>query len=114
MKDALKQFAGVDWASCQTCMHLRHESDGDYGEYQWLECGKHENYSNLKSFPFKKEMKCWAPSALSPTAPEFFTAPEAEWNEWVKKRDALIAEEAKAAVSAEAEHCEVSDSDDSE
>lgn len=46
--------------NCLSCQHLSSDDDGsDYPSYSWPVCDRFENYSNLKSFPFKKEMKCF-------------------------------------------------------
>ena len=63
--EVLKKVTGIKRANCSTCKHLKHESDGDFGEFKWVECSKFHNYSNLKSFPFKKEMSCWEPGFWS-------------------------------------------------
>ena len=58
MHEFLKEKMGIDTANCETCLHLG--SDGDGYEYNgtWPICDKFERMGNLKSFPFKKEMKC--------------------------------------------------------
>lgn len=60
---AIKALTGIDCANCSTCAHLGSESDGGFPEYSmsWPVCREHPHYENLKSFPFKKEMKCWWP-----------------------------------------------------
>jgi len=62
MHEELKLRMGIDTANCLSCESLG--SDGDGYEYNgtWPVCDCHPNLSNLKSFPFKKEMKCWAPN----------------------------------------------------
>jgi hypothetical protein len=57
----LKTLMGIEKGNCETCSHLG--SDGDGYEYNgsWPVCHKHDKYSYLKSFPFKKEMNCWSP-----------------------------------------------------
>lgn len=59
--ELLKKITGIEHANCFTCAHLGSYSEGDFGEHSWLECDKHLARSNLKSFPFKKEMPCWEP-----------------------------------------------------
>jgi hypothetical protein len=58
----LKEAARIPCANCSTCEHLG--SDGDGWEYNgtWPVCNKIERMSCLKSFPFKKDMKCWEPN----------------------------------------------------
>lgn len=57
----LKEATGIACANCSTCSHLG--SDGDGPEYNgsWPVCNKVERFAYLRSFPFKKEMKCWSP-----------------------------------------------------
>lgn len=54
---------GINVANCASCVHLGSEDDGGEPEYSisWPTCNKVERYQYLKSFPFKKEMKCWSP-----------------------------------------------------
>lgn len=61
-RDAIKERMGIEIANCSTCESLG--SDGDGYEYNgtWPVCNIHSQLSNLKSFPFKKEMKCWSPN----------------------------------------------------
>lgn len=63
----LKNILCCEIANCSTCAAFRHESDGEYGE---IFCGYYcdnedrpgnERLTNLKSFPFKKEQRCWQP-----------------------------------------------------
>jgi len=61
-KEELKKAVGIEKANCMMCKHL--DSDPGGGEMQsehWVSCRKREHCSNLKSFPFKKEMECWEP-----------------------------------------------------
>lgn len=62
MHNAMKNITEIESANCETCRFLG--SDGDGYEYNgnWPVCNKYETMSNLRSFPFKKEMKCWAPN----------------------------------------------------
>jgi hypothetical protein len=62
MHDEMKLRMGVEKANCETCTYLG--SDGDGYEYNgtWPVCDKIDRMSYLKSFPFKKEMKCWQPN----------------------------------------------------
>ncbi len=63
MHELLKEKMGIDVANCETCLHLGSDGDGNYPEIEitWPTCNKIERMGNLKSFPFKKEMKCWEP-----------------------------------------------------
>lgn len=64
MHEQLKERTGIDIANCETCIHLGSEGDGNWPEYEitWPVCNKIQRMENLKSFPFKKEMKCWYPN----------------------------------------------------
>lgn len=57
----LKELLGIPEANCRSCCHMTYESEGDYGEYTWNECSKKPAMSHLRSFPFRKDMKCWEP-----------------------------------------------------
>jgi hypothetical protein len=61
MHESLKDKMVINIANCGTCTFLG--SDGDGPEYNgsWPVCSKIERMGYLKSFPFKKEMKCWVP-----------------------------------------------------
>ncbi len=61
MHEEIKAATGIKCANCSTCSRLG--SDGDGPEYNgsWSICNKVERYGYLRSFPFKKEMKCWEP-----------------------------------------------------
>jgi hypothetical protein len=59
---AVKAATGIEVANCQTCHYLGSESDGAEYSTGWPSCGKVDRYQWLKSFPFKKEMRCWEPS----------------------------------------------------
>lgn len=61
MHEAMKEAVGINVANCSTCSWLG--SDGDGYEYNgtWPVCDKIDRMFYLKSFPFKKEMKCWEP-----------------------------------------------------
>jgi len=63
-KDKIKIAIGIKTANCQTCTYLGTDGDGNYPEMgvTWPTCLKYQNYENLRSFPFKKEMKCWKPN----------------------------------------------------
>lgn len=64
MHEELKIRFGIDKANCGTCKHLATDSDGDgYGEFTY--CEKRDCISNLKSFPFKTDQKCWKPNFWS-------------------------------------------------
>lgn len=58
----LKRVTDIETANCSTCSYLG--SDGDGPEYNgsWPICDKIDRMGYLKSFPFKKEMKCWEPN----------------------------------------------------
>lgn len=60
--DGIKNAVGIDKAHCTTCHHLRAEGDGLEYDNNWLVCDKIERYGHLKTFPFKREMKCWQPN----------------------------------------------------
>lgn len=57
----IKAIMDINKNNCDTCAYLG--SDGDGPEYNgtWPICDKIDRMSNLKSFPFKKDMKCWHP-----------------------------------------------------
>ncbi len=63
--EAIKQAAGIQDASCRTCARLGADDDGNYPEYcvSWHICTKpgRSHVTNLKSFPFKTDQKCWEP-----------------------------------------------------
>lgn len=61
MHEEMKAATGIKCANCETCQNLG--SDGDGPEYNgsWPICNKVDRFGYLKSFPFKKEMKCWEP-----------------------------------------------------
>lgn len=63
MHEELKEKTGIEVANCSTCGLLSSNDDGGEPEYcvSWPCCDKYESYQYLKSFPFKKEMKCWRP-----------------------------------------------------
>lgn len=65
MHEAIKQAIGFDGlANCENCPYIEDVSDGwEYGQGPWWICGKkgRQHVSNLKSFPFKAEQKCWEP-----------------------------------------------------
>jgi hypothetical protein len=61
MHEELKEKLGIEAANCRTCCHFEDVGDGPEYNGSWLACGKIERMSNLKSFPFKKDMKCWEP-----------------------------------------------------
>ena len=61
MNEKIKTATGIDVANCSTCSWLGSDGDGDEYNGTWPVCNKTERMSNLSSFPFKKEMKCWEP-----------------------------------------------------
>jgi len=71
-RDELKIAIGIDKANCHTCTYLGSDSPGsdDPCEPSWPVCEKVDRYSNLKSFPFQKEMKCWYPDFWHTKFPE--------------------------------------------
>lgn len=50
---------------CESCSYCGTDSDGGEPEYvvSWMVCEKpgNEGFNNLKTFPFKKRMKCHLP-----------------------------------------------------
>lgn len=38
---------------CDSCAHATHESDGDFGEHQWVSCQKYDHLYPEHGFPFK-------------------------------------------------------------
>lgn len=72
--EELKIAIGIGTANCSTCAYKGWESPGsdDPFEPSWPVCDREENahYSNLKSFPFKKEMTCWYPNFWASKFPE--------------------------------------------
>ena len=61
MNELLKEKLGINNANCETCAYLGSEGDGPEYNGTWPVCNKFERMGYLKSFPFKKEMKCWHP-----------------------------------------------------
>lgn len=59
--DKLKIALGIDTANCSSCFQLGTEGDGYEYNGTWPICNKIDRMGYLKSFPFKKEMKCWQP-----------------------------------------------------
>jgi hypothetical protein len=63
MHESLKQAVGISCANCKTCTYL----DGDSDEYDYnvtrFVCANpsRKRVSNLTTFPFKSEQKCWSP-----------------------------------------------------
>ena len=57
----LKKASGIDSANCKTCFYLGTEGDGHEYNGSWPVCEFKDSYSNLKSFPFTKDMECWRP-----------------------------------------------------
>ncbi len=56
---------------CESCKHLRQETDDDYGSNMYYGCDLKESNGNLRSFPFKKDMPChelafWAVPGFDP------------------------------------------------
>jgi hypothetical protein len=79
--DAIKIATGIECANCSTCCYLGSESDGGEPEYStsWPVCRKFPQYEYLKSFPFRKEMRCWEPEFwVSKFAEEIRTGEDAE------------------------------------
>lgn len=72
MHDDIKKATGIKNANCDTCLWLG--SDGDGYEYNgtWPICENPDmaNVNNLKSFPFKKDMKCWQPEFWASKFPD--------------------------------------------
>lgn len=73
MHDKIKTAVGIEKANCETCLHLSNDCDGGEPEYSisWDICDEFPNYHNLKSFPFKTEMKCWRPDFWASSFPGF-------------------------------------------
>ncbi len=57
----LKEALGIKKANCSTCIHIDDVGDGVEYSSSCLVCTTNNGYGNLKSFPFKKDMKCWEP-----------------------------------------------------
>ena len=58
----LKEALGIENANCSTCTQMDDVDGGvDHSSCSCLVCSINDGYGNLKSFPFKKEMKCWEP-----------------------------------------------------
>ena len=59
----MKKITGIKTASCETCVYLSSEDDGNFAEFaiSWSVCRKNKNMENLKGFPFKSDVKCWEP-----------------------------------------------------
>jgi len=57
----VKDITGIQCANCSTCKSLGYEGDGSEYAPSWPVCREFPAYEHLKSFPFKKEMKCWYP-----------------------------------------------------
>ena len=59
----IKKAVGIDTANCEFCICFGTEDDGGEPEssVSWPVCHDDVRIQNLKSFPFKKDMKCWAP-----------------------------------------------------
>jgi hypothetical protein len=64
MHEGIKEKTGIEKANCSTCELIGSNDDGNFPEFvvSWPCCDRFEQYQHLKSFPFKKEMKCWQPS----------------------------------------------------
>lgn len=91
----LKLAIGIEKANCQTCGHLGSESPGsdDPLEPSWPVCSKIDSYSNLKSFPFKKEMKCWSPDFWQSKFPEMIkSASDKEMNKLFREFEKIVDE----------------------
>jgi len=70
----LKEACGVGLANCATCDCLGSDDDGaEYTVNSWPVCTKIERFTNLRSFPFKKEMKCWEPGFWLTKFPDMIT-----------------------------------------
>lgn len=83
-----KSLFGVEKANCETCQFLGSDGDGYGYNGTWPICDWRYEYSNLKSFPFKKEMKCWVPNFWCSRCAELIDDTEeseilalAAWNE---------------------------------
>lgn len=77
----LKEVCGVPCASCRSCDHLGEDNDGsEYSSNSWPVCTKHESMSNLRSFPFKKEMACWEPGFWLTKFADLKTGTDEEFN----------------------------------
>lgn len=61
MHDELKAALGIKCANCSTCSRLGIDGDGPEYKGSWPVCNKVDRFGYLRSFPFKKEMKCWEP-----------------------------------------------------
>ena len=59
----LKRATGIKEANCSTCAYLGWEGDGPEYNGNWAVCDnpQKKHVSNLKTFPFKSDQKCWKP-----------------------------------------------------
>ena len=48
-------------SNCKHCWYYEKESHESFLKEGWVCDGRKENVGNLKSFPFKKEQKCFTP-----------------------------------------------------
>ena len=64
--EEIKKATGIECANCSTCRHKGTDGDGYEYNGEWDICEhpdkRIQQYSNLKTFPFKKDMKCWEPN----------------------------------------------------
>lgn len=75
MHEDLKKAVGIEVANCSTCAHLSGVGDDVYIPF----CEKYPTHSNLKTFPFKREQKCWSPEFwLSKYSAEILTGSREE------------------------------------
>jgi len=53
---------GIETPNCESCIWLSSDDDGsDYPTFSWPICSRDNihSVSELRSFPFKKPMRCW-------------------------------------------------------
>lgn len=91
MHEKTLQAVGIEVANCSTCSDLGSEDDGNFAEFSvsWLVCRQFASYEHLKSFPFKKEMKCWTPEFWNSKFTDLIKG--GEESEVLKAIDAFVA-----------------------
>jgi hypothetical protein len=88
----IKKKLGIKVANCMSCNNRYVEDEGDeYSSCAFHACESFPYYSNLKSFPFKKEMSCWSPDFWSSSLVENVDlSNESEYNKVVKEFQDII------------------------
>ena len=93
MHEKIKEIMGIKIANCSTCRFLGSEGDGPEYNGSWPVCDQLTRMSNLNTFPFQKEMKCWEPGFWQTKYPNLIKDGTDEEVYAAQKafRDALIA-----------------------